>query len=151
MSFSFAAQVQGSVSLASPITLAVSGLPQFATASFNPTYIPPGSATANFTLTVSIPKSHIQRKELPAVPLTIGILFLPLLGLGRRKTGRYFLGIFATLAAITLSGCGDRIYSGTQSISNAASYTITVTGTATAPSGTVLQHATNVTLIVQQN
>jgi len=50
-----------------------------------------------------------------------------------------------------LSGCGDRIYSGTQSTSDAKSYTIMVTGTATAPSGTVLQHTANVTLILLQN
>jgi hypothetical protein len=50
-----------------------------------------------------------------------------------------------------LSGCGDRIYSGSQSSSGAKPYTITVTGTATTQSGTVLQHTASVVLILQQN
>jgi sugar lactone lactonase YvrE len=151
VSFSFSVQAQGSTPLSSPITLAVSGLPQFATASFNPTYVPPGSTTTNFTLTIAIPKSNLQRSGLPAFPVTIGISILPLMCLRSRKARIYFVGIVGTLAAMTLNGCGDRIYSGTQASSNPKPYAITVTGTATTPSGAVLQHTASVTLILQQN
>ncbi len=151
VTFSFAAQVSGSGSLSSPITLAVSGLPQFATASFNPTYIPPGSATANFTVTISIPKSNLQRSGVPVIPLTIAIFILPLMEFSGRKARVYLLSMFAALTVAALSGCGDRVYSGSQATNNAKPYTITVTGTATAPSGALLQHSTSVTLVLQEN
>jgi sugar lactone lactonase YvrE len=151
VSFSFTAQVQGAASLSSPITLAASGLPQFATASFNPTYIPPGSAASSFTLTINIPKSNLNHSGLSIPSQTMVVILLPLLGLGRRKIRVCALFTITTSIAAMLSGCGDRIYSGSQSSSGAKPYTITVTGTATTQSGTVLQHAANVVLILQQN
>jgi hypothetical protein len=53
--FTFAAQTQGN--LFSPITLAASGLPNLATASFNPVYLPPGATPSTFTLTIATPKT----------------------------------------------------------------------------------------------
>jgi hypothetical protein len=51
--------------------------------------------------------------------------------------------LLATLA----TGCGDRINTAPESVS-AKIYTLTVTGTATSPAGTALQHSAVVTLEV---
>jgi hypothetical protein len=45
------------------------------------------------------------------------------------------------------TGCGDRINAAPEDV-NAKSYTLTVTGTATSPTGTALQHSASVTLEV---
>jgi hypothetical protein len=57
----------------------------------------------------------------------------------------------AALASIlTLcSGCGSRINTGAQTTNPLTSYTITVTGTATSPTGDILQHSTTVKLSIQ--
>jgi len=149
--FSFAVQIQNAASLSSPITFAASGLPNAATASFNPTYIPPGSTSSTFTVTIDVPKSNLRRSSLPTKPTTLAILLLPLLGFGYRKARTYVLLAVLTLATMSVSGCGDRIYTGAQAISGTTSYSITVTGTATIPSGSVLQHTANVTLVLQKN
>ena len=149
--FSFAVQVQNASSLSSPITLAATGLPNVATASFNPTFIPPGSASNSFTLTIAVPKAQLrQRGDLPRNPAAVAVLLLPFLGLRFRKIRLCLLALIALIAVSSLSGCGDRIYTGAQS-STAEPFTITVTGTATSPSGSVLQHNATVTLILQQN
>lgn len=135
----------------SPITLAATGLPNVATASFNPTFIPPGSASNSFTLTIAVPKAQLrQRGDLPRNPAAVAVLLLPFLGLRFRKIRLCLLALIALIAVSSLSGCGDRIYTGAQS-STAEPFTITVTGTATSPSGSVLQHNATVTLILQQN
>ena len=51
-SYTFTVQLQGNMS--SPITLAATGLPNLATASFNPPILPPGS-TNPITLTIATP------------------------------------------------------------------------------------------------
>lgn len=151
--FSFAVQVQNAGSLSSPITLAATGLPNAATASFNPTFIPPGSPSNSFTLTIAVPKGQLrQRGGLRTNPAFVAVLLLPFLGLRFRKTRLYFLSLIVLMGVLSLTGCGDRIYTGAQS-STAEPFTITVTGTATSPSGSVLQHTATatVTLILQQN
>jgi len=47
-----------------------------------------------------------------------------------------------------LTGCGDRIYTGSSAAQSSKTYTITVTGTATGAKGTALQHTATVTLVV---
>jgi sugar lactone lactonase YvrE len=51
--YTFSAQLLGNMS--SPIALAATGLPNLATASFNPPTLPPGSAANTFTLTIATP------------------------------------------------------------------------------------------------
>jgi sugar lactone lactonase YvrE len=144
-SFNFTVQMQGTP-LSSPIALTVTGLPNFATASFTPTYLPPGATTNTFTLTITTPKTTALRKSPP--PTLVSILF-PIAGIvfRRRKLHAKLFAMTAAILTITLTGCGDRINTGAQAIA-AKSYIITVTGTATSPTGTILQHAANVTLIM---
>lgn len=144
--FTFTTQAQGTP-LTSPITLAASGLPSFATVSFNPAYIPPGTSTGTFTLTINTPKTNTQNSALRVARKTLlAILIFPILFLRRGKRA-----LLTLLPLILLSGCGDRVYTGSQSTSPIQSYTITVTGTGTTASGTVLQHTATVTLLLQQS
>src|SRR5216683_2302076 len=64
--FTFAVQIQGTT-LSSPINLAASGLPNLATASFNPSYLPPGATPNTFTLTIATPKTAALHRN-PAPP-----------------------------------------------------------------------------------
>ncbi len=56
-SASFSFTVQQKAGLASQITLAASGLPDLATANFNPAYVPPGSPATTVTMTIATPKT----------------------------------------------------------------------------------------------
>ena len=59
-----------------------------------------------------------------------------------------------TLLSLTLlftAGCGDRISTADALALAAKSYTIIVTGTATTSNGSVLQHSTTVTLLIEQS
>jgi hypothetical protein len=153
-SFTFSVQLQGN--LASPITLAATGLPNLATASFNPAYLPPGATAATFTLTISTPKTTALQRTPALPPLLWSLLLFPLTGIAlrpRRRPGRStlyaptILTALATLGfALTLcSGCGDRTATGNAlTTSSTTPYAITVTGTATAT--TLLQHSATVTL-----
>ncbi|MDR3744580.1 MAG: Ig-like domain repeat protein [Acidobacteriaceae bacterium] len=153
--------------LSSPITLAVTGVPTGSTASINPTYLPPGGAATSFTVTIQTPLSAMNRTQ-PLQPEATGnglrtllaILLLPAIGLARsrgkilvrkvRSLSGLLLAAATLLALATLAtGCGDRVHTASQTTSS-TSYTLTVTGTATGPSGAALQHSANVTLQVMQ-
>ena len=154
--FTFNTQTQGPLS--SPIVLSVSGLPRSATATFNPTLLPPGNTTNTFTLTITTPKAtaHNQNQpppnSKPILPAAISTLLLPLL-LRRRSLRKIRAAIpIALLSLITLAtvGCGDRINTAnSQSTTQPQTYNITLTATATAPTGAVLIHFTTVTLTLQ--
>jgi hypothetical protein len=134
--------VNGSYS--SVVTLAASGLPTGATASFSPATVTPGSEGTSSTLTIQTATAigaatgHRWPLAAPALAL-IGLFFVP----GKRRRRWIALGVllFASLGAVTvLSGCGGG-FALTQS---SQTYTITVTGT----SGTDVQ-TTTVQLTVQ--
>jgi hypothetical protein len=55
------------------------------------------------------------------------------------------LGVLATFAA----GCGDRVNTAAQISTNLRTYPLQVTGTATSPTGTILQHTATVTLQIE--
>lgn len=154
-SFNFTLQIQGAT-LASPITLAASGLPAFATASFNPAYLPPGATPASFTLTISTAQAAALGRgphngsSTPA-PL-LGLLLFPVCGVTlRRRVGGAPVCVFFCAVAfaglVLISGCGSRTNSGAAS-TGPATYAITVTATATSPTGSILQHSTTVNLLV---
>jgi sugar lactone lactonase YvrE len=146
-SFTFTVQPQGGLS--SQVSLTTAGIPNFATASFNPAYVPPGSAATTVTLTISTPKASLWRR-----PSTIAfaLLLFPLAGrlVPRRadKRGRALLLFVVLLSPLVFAtGCGDRVYTGDPS-QTTKTYTITVIGTATGAGGSAIQHAATVTLAV---
>jgi sugar lactone lactonase YvrE len=149
-SFTFNTQIQSGLS--SPIALSASGLPDLATASFNPAYIPPGSSNATFTLTIATPKTaRLERRS----SIVVAYLFFPIGLILLRSLPRKVFTPKLLLAAVLLAlpflcctGCGDRVYT-ERSVAASKSYTVTVTGTSTSSKGTALKHTATVTLIVQ--
>lgn len=146
--YSFAVQVQGNLS--SSITLAASGLPDMATASFNPGTIVPGSSSASFTMTIATQKStalFLKTKSFVFASL------LPFVFLLRKRPKRsiqqILLFLLVSVPLFSLAGCGDRVRTGGTSATTTKTYTVTVTGTATTASGSALQHTATVTLVVQ--
>jgi uncharacterized repeat protein (TIGR03803 family) len=133
----------------SPITLAATGLPTGATATFAPPSITPGSSSATSILSIQTANTTVAATgrrsgwplALSAFSL-VGLLFLP----GKRRRRWITLGVllFTSLSALTaLTGCGGGF--GVAGVTNTpASYTITITGT----SGEV-QQTTTVQLTVQ--
>ena len=151
-SFAFSVAMQGDP-LSSPIALAATGLPRLATASFNPAYLPPGASSSAFTLTITVPATAARNRAPAASPLFFAILCLPLC-VSVRRSGRHkrqtLLALLLLTAALSVcSGCGDRIRLGSLATPSATPYTVTVSGTATTPAGTVLQHFATVTLLIQ--
>jgi hypothetical protein len=144
-------------SMSSPITLAATGLPNLSTASFNPPILPPGGATNTFTLTIATPATTAL-KYTPArthPPITWAFLLLPITALtlrlrSYRTTARLATFAILTFTLLATTGCGDRISTADALLLSSKSYTITVTGTATTSTGSILQHSTNVTLILEQ-
>jgi hypothetical protein len=147
VTFAFSAQTQGGLS--SPIMLSASGLPPFATASFTPNFIPPGSASNAFTLTITLPKNDLRGSVSQTSSFALAILILPLVYFRKNKRVTVLFGLI-TVVMLSATGCGDRIYPASQS-TQPTQYTITVTGTATSPAGTTLQHTATVTLRVTPN
>jgi hypothetical protein len=147
--FNFTLQIQGAA-LSSPITLAASGLPPLATASFNPGYLPPGTTPATFTLTINTPQTAALYRSPGSAPMLAFVLF-PIAGMALRRRIRRGVITFSIVAgALTLcSGCGSRMNTGGTTANPVKTYTITVTGTATSPTGSVLEHSTTVSLLVE--
>ena len=153
-SFAFSIQPIGSTPLSSPIALAATGLPNLATASFNPTYLPPGATSNTVTLTITTPKATTLNHTSAPQTTAFALLLLPIAAITLRLRNPHIR--FLTISLLTLPltlclGCGARINTGIQSnsVNPAQSYTITVTGTATTSTGTILRHAATVTLVVQ--
>jgi len=156
-SFRFSIATEGTP-LSSPIALSATGLPHLATASFDPAYLPPGAASGAFTLTITTPRTTAASRTPASSPLLFALLVLPMTGLKtgltirlrRHRLPTTFLVLLVLTAALALcSGCGDRIHPGTLTTPSATPYTITVTGTATTPAGTILQHSATVVLLLQ--
>lgn len=145
--FSFAVQVEGGLS--SPVSLAASGLPSLATASFNPGSIPPGTSSATFTMTVATPKTAAIEHGRNEVVFAVLIGIFGIAGRARGRLPEKMFLIFLSVSLMVLAGCGDRIRTGDSVAGPPKSYTITVTGTATDAVGTVLRHTATVTLVVQ--
>ena len=136
-------------SFSNTITLAATGLPPGATASFSPSSITPGSSAAPSTLTVqtesataaATPKSSARLLAVPALAI-LGIFFLP--GKKRRRWITLAVLAIASLGAFSaLTACGGG-FGLVVPESGAGTYTLTITGT----SGSV-QQSTTVQLTVQ--
>lgn len=138
--------------MSSPVTLAVSGLPAFATASFNPGFLPPGGAVSAFTMTVGMPATVAGRGSgLRSFGVAVLCGLLPMV-VRRRAWRPGLLGLLLAVGAVGMGGCGDRVRSAGQGIGvTTKSYPLTVTGTATDASGAKLQHTVQVTLVVESS
>jgi sugar lactone lactonase YvrE len=152
--FTFAVQLQGAMS--SPITLAATGLPNLATASFNPPTLPPGSTTNAFTLTIAIPDTTASENSRSHLRLTWAFLLCPIAAFVLRPRNHRLATTLFTFALLSVTllfaaGCGNRISTVDALALAAKSYTITVTGTATTSAGSILQHSTTVTLLLEQS
>jgi hypothetical protein len=137
----------------SPVTLAISGLPAGATATFAPATVAAGSPATNVTLTVSLGQQIVAQSR--THPLT-GRLALALAGVSflapfvrkRRRAGRagplacLLLLVAIASAALGLTACGSSRsgYFGQQEVT----YTMTVTATSSA-----LSHTTTVAITVE--
>jgi len=156
--YSFSVAMLGAA-MSSPIALAVQGVPLGATSSINPSYIPPGGAVTSFTLTIQTPLATLDQRSRPLVPqsansgtkASLAILLLPAIALARRRKAiLLFMAVASCILLATLAtGCGNRINPDAES-ANSTTYTLTVTGTATGPTGAALQHRATVTLQVLQ-
>jgi hypothetical protein len=149
--FDFTMNIEGAA-LSSPITLAATGLPPLATASFNPAYLPPGATPASFTLTINTPQTTALGRSFEA-PL-LALLLFPVAGVALRRRVRCgWAGVVVCAVVVGVLGlcvgCGDRVNSGGGSANPPKSYTITVTGTATTAAGATLQRSTTVNLVVE--
>jgi hypothetical protein len=123
--------------------LSVTGLPTGAQATFSPAQVVPGSSSVGVAMVVTT----VLKSELPTGLGGRGILWvmaLPLLLLRKRRRLAAGVGLAAMLLMV---GCGVRTLS--NAAPEEASYTLTVTGTATNLAGAVVAHSTNVTLTVE--
>ena len=148
--FTFSIQPAGTAALSSPIAFAATGLPDLAAASFNPAYLPPGATPNTVTLTITTPKATALNHSSAPQTTAFALLLLPFAAVTIRLRKSLMICL-VTLPLTLFLGCGARINTGVQSesVNPAKSYAITVTGTATTSTGTILQHATTVTLVVQ--
>lgn len=125
------------------VSLAVSGLPFGATASFAPPQVVPGSSPAATTLSVQTLAQPVAQNDAPHAAL-YALLFLPLLFL-RRKPRNLLLALLPL--AFLLTGCGDRVNQPPSAV--AGVYTLTVSATGTNLAGTLVVHNTTVTLSIE--
>lgn len=142
----------GATTLAAPVALTVTGLPNGATASFSPATAPGGAGTTPIVLTVNGPPitSSLHRPINPAnpsrreAPALFALLLLPASFLARRRRSiaRLLVLLVGIAAATGLSGCLSNQSTGYYA-QVPETYTLTVTGT----SGT-LKHTVQVTLTV---
>jgi sugar lactone lactonase YvrE len=153
VNYTFSVQLQGNMS--SPITLAATGLPNLAKAFFNPPILPPGSSSNTFTLAIATPNTTASNTRRLRSPIVLAFLLTPITFLSlrpryRRKALKLFTLALLSLTPLLVTGCGDRINTADALALSAKPYTITVTGTATTPTGGILQHSTTVTLLLEQ-
>ena len=151
-SYTFSVQLQGTMS--SPITLAATGLPNLAKASFNPPTLPPGLTTSTFTLTIATPNTTASGNTSIHPTTTWAFLLCPIIALvlrprSYRVTAKLCTLVLLSLTLLLAAGCGDRISTADSLALSAKTYAITVTGTATAAAGSNLQHSATVSLILQ--
>ncbi|MEG9435906.1 Ig-like domain repeat protein [Edaphobacter sp. HDX4] len=146
--FFFVVNAQGV--LPGPVTLSASGLPDLATASFNPGTVVPGVPSARVTMTIATPRTSSLLWTGRAVAVALLLPLLSLAGSVRRISAARLLMIAGLVTlSLSFSGCGDRVRTGTAVPDGTKTYNITINATTAGTDGTSLQHSTSVTLIVQ--
>ncbi|HKF46367.1 MAG TPA: Ig-like domain repeat protein [Terracidiphilus sp.] len=132
----------------SPVNLSVSGLPTGATSSFSPNPVAAGAGPTNVQFVINLAgqasSTSPQHTPLTRMPLALGLLLLPFLGLrrSRRRAGRFLLlailAIAGAAVAAGLSGCAGHNFNNgpTPSPTPEGAYPLTVTATAGATTQT---------------
>jgi len=140
-------------SYAGPVSFTVSGLPAGATATFDPATVAANGGKQTITVTIQTaalaaarPAPSVERR---LMPLTLALLFLPLIGAGRmRRQGRrmnrwvclvLLLGGMAATAAVSGCGSSNGFFAEAQQ-----SYNVTITA-----DGGGVEHSATVTLQVE--
>ncbi len=131
------------------VTLAATGLPAGATASFSPVQVVPGAGSANVILTVQLPavQAQLRSGRRPVVAFCGAIL---LCGFVLRRTHRLGAALSLSIACLCLAGCGARTVSEGEGGLTSTTYTLQITGTSTNLIGAVVTHSMGATLVVQQ-
>lgn len=121
------------------VSFNATGLPAGATVSFSPKMLSPEAGAQVIKMTIQLPNvnatvARSQNPFKPFIPVLMGSLLLPLLGLRRIRKNGMWRGLLLALLLLnglagvtTLSGCGTGFYSG--ELYQMESYTITVTAT----------------------
>ena len=138
--------------LSSPILLTASGMPSGATASFNPTYLPPGGASATFTFTVQTLRANAQVPRSSSAAWSVlcwGLLAFVPACFRRKLRANYRLAAVTVFLLGFLTACGNTVSSNPKASSASNVYPLMVTGTTTSSTGATLQHTAAVTLTVQ--
>lgn len=121
------------------VALSASGLPVGWTAHFAPPSIIPGVTGATVTLTLTASTAEWQRQ--PLAGWVTALLFAPFAAASRRRwRGKSFAFLGLLIAAVFLSGCGDRVAS-TADLVPPHPASFTVTGTAANLAGRVVTHS----------
>ena len=138
-----------------PVTLSASGLPAGATATFSPSTLSLGSGSASFTLTIQTVATTAMAHPVRSTgggAAVLALLLLPFSSRLRRTLRRWKPGVLIVVLGLSLAvvggltGCGTGTgYFG----QNAQTYSVTITGTASGPNGTTLQHSSTVVLTVE--
>ncbi len=141
-------KLSGTSTLAGPITLSAGALPIGFAANFDPPVIPPGGSVNTFTLSISTPRAlasnQSTRTGRGAWTTLASLVPFVILAISRRRKI-----LLASMAALTLCGCGARINSTASTQSPSTTYPVIITGTTTNLDGSVLQHTVTVSLVVQ--
>lgn len=131
------------------VNFSVSGLPAGATASFSPPQVVPGATSAKVTMSVQTSAALLAEASRRACGVVLAGTLIPLWILRRgKRTSLRWLAVCAVVAGmLTMAGCGAR------NISIAAlggkTYALTVMGTSTNLTGTMVSHSMQVTLVVE--
>ncbi|WP_263364961.1 NHL domain-containing protein [Edaphobacter acidisoli] len=86
-SFTFTLQTEGTA-LSSPITLSASGVPSLYAASFNPSYLPPGTASGTVTLTIAAKTTNALQTDRRSSSAVLAFLAFPLTLFGFKLRNR---------------------------------------------------------------
>ena len=139
--------------LSSPILLTASGMPGNATAGFNPTYIPPGGASATFTLTIQTARTTARQTQsfhpLLAMLLWGSFALLPLSIYKHARASALAIASAVFLVG-SLTACGNTVSSNPKASSSTLVYPLTITATTTSSTGATLQHTAAITLTLQE-
>jgi hypothetical protein len=129
------------------VNMSVSGLPKGAIASFAPPQVIPGTGSATVVLSIQTPAMALLRPSNIARNVVLWALVLPLAFWRRRKLYQPAWLALALITIVSLTGCGSRSLSSASQ--GSATYSMSVSGTATSLTGSVLVHSTAITLMIQ--